>query len=166
METGNYYAQPVNPSENGFYFNNFREYQTSFFKFSRQIHGIPIEEYEIQMIDQSELFGVCGIDAGTLELWFDELEDLDKEEAVKLTYLMDNGYSDVNLALGDIDDVIVFEGTVEAWAEERLNDTCLANVPDDLKIEIHFKQWDDDTLANIGGSEVTINGVDYIIEHP
>ena len=164
--TNIYHATPYDISATGFYFKTYEEYAE---KADSHInaYGDPVEEYEIQFIDgdNHELFKALGVTQANLEQWFDGFENLDGHELECATYLaVYRGYDMDNLH-DRIDDVHLFEGTAEDYAEEYLESTGMLNeVPESLRYYIDTKAFARDLLLGGDIEEVTINGTRYIAE--
>jgi DNA repair exonuclease SbcCD ATPase subunit len=84
-----------------------------------------VEEVEIQFIDgddeDAQLFATLDISQSQIDQWYDDIEPLREHEKIALYVLSDRGYG-LDEALGKVDDVHVFEGTVQEYAEERADD--------------------------------------------
>jgi predicted flavoprotein YhiN len=73
---------PYNQEHAGFYVNSFEDYE-------QKIKNAPFEEYEIQFIDgdDSQLFNALNIDASTIKMWFDEIEDFEVSTLIRTAEL-------------------------------------------------------------------------------
>lgn len=113
------FAQPYHPGGTGFYMSSTEDWNKGL-KSSRH------EEFEIQFINGddhlAQLFDALDLTMAHVELWFDELEHLDEEEAAKLYYLSVHGY-DLDESIEKMENLLLFEGTKEDWAENLLEDT-------------------------------------------
>lgn len=60
------------------------------------------------------------------------LEGMNEEDFVKVSYLADIGQDDYQYIMGNYEDVVVFNGSLEAAAEEEMNNRypCLFDNPD------------------------------------
>jgi antirestriction protein len=112
------FAQPYHPGGTGFYMSSTEDWKKGL-KSSRH------EEFEIQFIDgddyHAQLFNALNLTMAHVELWFDELEHLDEEDAAKLYYLSGLGY-DLEESLDKMEDLILAQMTKEEWAEYRIED--------------------------------------------
>lgn len=116
------YAQPYDIDATGFYFSTLEEYETKAGA-RRNHYGMPVEEYEIQLIDGTTF--PVEPDQTTLADWFDwvaQYEGLSEYEAIGFEYLTDCvGYSAED-ALLKAECVCVFEGTPVEYAEDLVSD--------------------------------------------
>ncbi len=128
------YANPYDTSATGFYFEDFDEFEEKSEKL-RNRHGDPVEEFEIDFIDgdsdEQMLFEAMSVNQGNLEEYFDLLDDLDDEEILKLSILMDDLGYDFDDAMDKKDDLIVygeFDSDKEfayEYLEEPIHDSVL-----------------------------------------
>ena len=115
--TNSYHATPYDISAAGFYFKDFEEY-TIKAAAHRNEYGEPVEEYEIQFIDGDnyKLFGALSVQQANLEQWFDDYEGLGGDELIKAIYLAEDQYCTIDEILDKLDDVMLFEGAAEEYA--------------------------------------------------
>lgn len=150
------HAQPYSLDASGFYFGGLDDYQTKY-DTNKDRYGNPVEEYELQMIEEDEtgdaqLFEACGIDQATLELWFDEIERLNKHEKAALFYLVsDLGYS-VADALEKVDEVSLFEGDLLEAATEFFDEVYINEIPGNLRFYIDYETFARD--CRLGGDMI------------
>ncbi len=115
MTTNSYFAQSY--TGNGFYFESLDEYREKMGKAN-------FEEVEIQLIDgNAKLFEAAGITQATIDVWFQELEDVaDDDEAIRIQYLLDIGL-DLQDAIERHEEVHIWRGTAEDYAAELIEET-------------------------------------------
>ena len=161
-----YHATPYDLSATGFYFKTFDEYTSQAAK-HRNAYGDEVEEYEIQYIDgdNQELFKALSVNQVNLEQWFDDFEDLDGEDLIKAIYLASDLNYDIDDILSSLDDVYLFEGTAEEYADDYLESTgALDQIPENLRFYFDVALFARDMLWGGDISEVTIAGTDYIAQ--
>ncbi len=77
------YAQPYDMDAHGFYFESFEAYKSKSGKV-RNAFGQPVEEFEIQFIDGSDLycdFGKAyGVNQANIKPFFEAIEDWDDDQ--------------------------------------------------------------------------------------
>ena len=164
--TYQYHATPYDISASGFYFTNLEEYRAQAAS-HRNAFGDPVEEYEIQFIDgdHPELFRVLGINQATLHLWFEHFEDLDAQDAVKAIYLADYVGTPIEDIPAALDDVMLFEGTAQDYAESYIEDTGLLNeIPENLRYYFDIKTFARDMVLGGGIAVIEIDGTPYVVE--
>ena len=161
--THTYHATPYDISAMGFYFTSLEDYQAKAAT-HRNDYGLPVEEYEIQYIDGDAaiLFNALEVNQATLELWFEQFEDLDGEDVVKAIYLA----SYEGCAMTDIpdrlEDVILFEGDARAYAEDYLESTgMLDQMPENLRYYFDVDAFARDLV--LGGDITEIDGTTYVV---
>ncbi|MAO39209.1 MAG: hypothetical protein CMK70_03020 [Pseudohongiella sp.] len=161
--TNQYHATPYDISATGFYFSTYEEYCEKAASHTNK-YGQPVEEYEIQYIngDNHELFLALGINQANLQLWFEEFEDLCEEDIIKAIYLANNfGYSAEEIT-DRLEDVCLFEGTAEQYAEDFIEETGALN-HETLRYYFDTKAFARDMLLGGDISEITVNGTEYIV---
>ncbi len=161
-----YHATPYDLSATGFYFKTYEDY-TSQATTHRNEYGDEVEEYEIQFIDggNCELFSVLSVNQANLKQWFDEFEDLDGEDLIKAIYLASDLNYDIDDILGNLDDVYLFEGTAEEYADDYLESTgILSEIPENLRFYFDVALFARDMLWGGDISEVTIMNTNYIAQ--
>lgn len=163
--TNQYHATPYDISATGFYFSTYEEYQEKAATHKNE-YGEPVEEYEIQFIDgdNHQLFKALEVNQANLNQWFDDFEDLDEDDSNKATYLAEySGYSDMNDILSNMDDVMLFEGTAEEYAEEYIEDTGMLNdMPENLRYYFDTEAFARDMVLGGDIGIVNINGTGYV----
>lgn len=119
------YAQPYNTDATGFYFSSFEEY-TEKQAACRDSFGQIVEEFEIQHIDGADDFArIVKPDQCNLDEWFEQAEqfdDLSRDEQTAFTWLVDYVGMDADEAFAKAEDVTIFTGTREEYAQELVDD--------------------------------------------
>lgn len=131
-----FFAQPYSTDYTGFYFDSPEAFDAGMKKLNQR----GCEEVEIQFIDgephlctlaKSLYIGQCDI-----EFWYENIEELDEEDATKVTFLIDCNLSRED-ALERFDEVYLFEGKAEDYAYELINDTT--EIPESLRYYIDYQ---------------------------
>lgn len=166
MTTNIYHATPYDISATGFYFSSIDEYREKA-ESHCNAYGQPVEEFEIQFIDgdNCELFRAIGVNQANLELWFEHFEDMDDEESVRAIYLAGYECLAAEDILDRLDDVILFEGTINEYAEDYIESTGLLNeVPESLRYYIDIDAFARD--LRIGGdvTDIEIGGRQWVVQ--
>lgn len=164
--TNIYHATPYDMSAMGFYFSTYEEYEAKAAT-HKNAHGSPVEEYEIQYIDGDtyKLFEALSINQANLEQWFDDFEDMDTEDAIKVIYLSEYNGCDINDILEQLDDVMLFEGSALEYAEQYVEETgMLDEMPENLRYYFDTEAFARDLVLGGDISEVEIDGTKYTIE--
>jgi len=134
------YANPYDNSA-GFYFSTWEDFEK---KYTAKYKKSGTEEYEIEFIDgdplEQKLFNVMtlGVDTSNLGAYFmlvEELHALDDDQKVGMLWLMEDRLVEVDQALQKAENVAVFEGTPEDYAESLIDD--MGEIPSDLS-EMYF----------------------------
>jgi hypothetical protein len=83
--------------------------------------------------DNNALFNACVINQAIISVWFDEVALLEKLEKAALFYLVSvTGYT-LSDAMGKVDEVALYSGSLEDAAQE-LFDECYAHcIPENLR---------------------------------
>jgi len=161
-----YHATPYDISATGFYFKTYDDY-TNQAATHRNEYGDEVDEFEIQYIDGDnyELFKALSVNQANLEQWFDEFEILDGEDLIKAIYLASDLNYDIDDILSSLDDVYLFEGTAEEYADDYLESTgTLDQIPEKLRFYFDVALFARDMLWGGDISEVTIMNTDYIAQ--
>jgi len=131
-----FHAQPYSLEHTGFYFDSLEKFEAGM----EQLNKRGCEEVEIQFIDgeenQSSLFESASISQGTIHRWFDELEDLDTNETIQISFLLDLGYT-LDDALNRYDEVCLHYGTTKDYAQELIEETT--EIPESLRYYIDYE---------------------------
>ena len=129
------YAQPYSLEHTGFYFDSIEKYDEGMEKLNEK----GCEEVEIQFIDgdadQYKLFDAASINQSNISLWFEKLEDITSDDAIRICYLLD--YLDLDDALNRYDEVCLHYGTAEDYAQEIIEETT--EIPESLQYYIDYK---------------------------
>lgn len=163
--TNTYHATPYDISAVGFYFTTYEEYVDSA-ETHRNDYGDLVEEYEIQFIDGDnfKLFDALSIHQANLKQWFDDFEILEGDDQVKAIYLAGDLGCHMTEILDRLDDVILFEGNAEEYAESYLEDTGLLDqIPEPLQYYIDVEAFARDLV--LGGDVATLenDGKSYVV---
>ena len=140
----NFYAQPYSLDAGGFYFSDFEEYQQKV-EALRDCWGNQVEEFEIQFIDGSSeecsLFQACGVNQANLEAFLEMLDEVADYQQSALYYLCAvQGYS-MSDAMGKLDEVTIYAGSLED-ASTELFDECYAHqIPENLRVYIDYSAF-------------------------
>ncbi len=160
-----YHATPYDISASGFYFCTYEEFVE---KSARHLnaYGDHVEEYEIQFIEgeNCELFKALGVCQATLEIWFDDFEQLDGNDLIAAIYLArDVGYLMTDI-LNRVEDVFIFEGTATQYARDYIEDTGLLDeVPENLQFYFDVEAFARDLILGGDIAEARIQSTNYII---
>jgi hypothetical protein len=144
------YANPYNIDAKGFYFTSAGEFERKAEDLT-DLHGSPVEEFEFDYIEgeDSQLFEACKINQTNLDTWFDDIESLDSQEKAALYYLTDCNGSDPDDALGSLDDVSLYEGSLLDAATELFDECYLSEVPQAIQNYIDYDAFARD--CRLGG---------------
>lgn len=117
------FANPYDITAHGFYFSNMADFESLY---SSQL---PVEEYEIEFIDGSDaelaLFSAMKVSQANLEGYFELLDDLgdDDHTQAAVCYILENHLTDDPTdAVREASDLSLFEGSVEDYAWNYLED--------------------------------------------
>lgn len=136
------YAQPYNHDAAGFYFDSLESFKAQSENLTDR-YGQPVEEFEIQYIDgdDSVLFDVCGINQSNLDIWFDEVLELDEHQKAALYCLCDCIHYRLEVALEKLDDVCLVQRTLKDAAQELFDDIYLPDVPEQVRFYIDYDKF-------------------------
>lgn len=133
-----FYAQPYNQDYTGFNFDSFESFEAGMDK-------LPVEEVEIQVIEADNVNVAKHVDQSNIELWFNDIEDLNDDELIAVEFLLGCGCS-LDEALGQFEAVHVFHGTIEEYADEFI---CgVYDIPEYLEPYIDYKAFARDLEAD------------------
>jgi len=161
----NYHATSYDQSALGFYFDDYKTYQTEAAK-HRNEYGDPVEEFEIQFIDGDnyQLFNALGINQSNLETWFNDYENLDGDDLIRAIYMAEYLTMDMSEILDRLDEVGLFEGSAKGYTEEYIEDSgLLSELPENLKYYFDVEAFARDMLLSGDINEVEIMGNSYVI---
>lgn len=120
------YAQPYNDAT-GFYFSDYEEYNEKQAS-CRDSFGNVVEEFEIQHIEGADDFArIVKPDQCNLEEWFEQAEqydDLSDTEQTAFKWLVDDCNTDADEAFEKCNEVCIFKGTREEYAQQYVDDCC------------------------------------------
>lgn len=160
-----YYAQPYSLDAQGFYFQDFADYEQKAENL-RDRFGNPVEEFEIQFIDgdDPELFEACGITQANLETWFDAIDVLDDGDKIALFFLLsDLGYR-LDQAIDKVGDVAFQPGRLREVAEEFFDE--INEIPEHLAPYIDYERVARDFELSGDLCEFTYRGRTYTCTNP
>lgn len=147
-----FYAQPYSIEHTGFYFDSLEKFEAGMEKLNKK----GCEEVEIQFIDGEDhlvrLADAANIGQGTVNTWFEDLDDLDETEAAQILFLCDCGYS-LSDALGRYEEVSLFNGPAKDYAYDLIEETT--EIPENLRYYIDYEAIARD--MEINGEIVEIN---------
>ena len=158
------FAQPYNLDARGFYFTNFEDFETKAQDLV-DAFGAPVEEFEIMVIDGPDagLLSACELDQSTLH-WIEDIEALDEWQKPALFFLISEYRAgDISDALAKVEDLCIFEGTLQEAAEEYIDSTGLLDrIPTDLEAYFDYERYAND--LRLGGDfvEFRFNGTTYV----
>ncbi len=164
--TNTYHATPYDISATGFYFETYEGYVERA-ALHRNRYGEPVEEYEIQFIegDNYRLFEALSVHQANLKQWFDDFEHLESDDQIKAIYLAEDLSCDMDDILDRLEDVILFEGTAEEFAEAYLEDTGLLDqIPENLRYYFDTKAFARDLVLSGDITELEIDGRTYVVQ--
>lgn len=132
-----FYAQPYSVDHIGFYFDSVEKFEAGMEKLNEK----GCEEVEIQFIDgehyQAALAKSACIGQGDIAFWYEELEDLDEQDAVRVCYLLDDVGLSLDQALTRYSWVCLHYGTAEDYAQELIEETT--DIPENLRYYIDYE---------------------------
>lgn len=139
-----FYAQPYSLDARGFYFTDMDDYNTKA-EALRDSFGNHVEEFELQFIDgsreESALFQACNVNQANLEQFFAIIDDLQSYELPALYYLCDTiGYSMAE-AMNKLDDVTIYNGSLEDAATELFDECYAHDIPENLRNYIDYSAF-------------------------
>jgi len=138
------HAQPYSIEHTGFYFDSIETFESGMEKLNQK----GCEEVEIQFIDGDDhhpgLFQAANIHQGNISLWFDELEDIASDDAIRVCFLLD--FMNLDEALNRFDEVCLHYGTAEDYAQEIIEETT--EIPDNIQYYINYRAMAEDMKIN------------------
>lgn len=139
-----YYAQPYSLDAQGFYFTDFADYEAKA-EALRDCWGNAVEEFEIQFIDGSgeecDLFQACNVNQANLEAFLAVLDEVPDYQLSALYYLCGvQGYG-MEEALGKLDEVTIFSGSLEDASEELFDEIYAHEIPEKLRVYIDYSAF-------------------------
>ena len=167
MTTNIYHATPYDISATGFYFSSIDEYRDKADRHCNA-YGQPVEEFEIQFIDgdNHHLFKALDVNQANLKQWFDDFEELEDKGAVKAIYLAEDQHQGMEEILDYMDDVYLYEGSAEEYAEQYLEDTgALDGLAENLRNYFGVEAFARDFILSGDITEIEVAGVNYVIQY-
>ncbi len=168
--TNQYHATPYDTSATGFYFSTYEDYLDKASN-HKNAHGDPVEEYEIQFIDgdlpwcNGPLFNALGIYQANLDTWFQKFEDMLMDDATKVIYVAEYLNYDISEVLDHMDDVTLYQGTAQEYAQEYIEDSgLLDSMPENLQYYFDVEAYARDMVLSGDITEVEINHTQYIAQ--
>lgn len=131
-----FYAQPYSLDHTGFYFGSLEEFETGMENLNKR----GCEEVELQFIDgeshHAQLAEAAGVNQANIALWFETLDDLDEDDATRLTFLLERGFK-LEDALDRFDEVCLYKGRAAHYAQELIEETT--QIPENLRYYIDYE---------------------------
>ena len=159
-----FHAQPYDITAKGFYFDTYEEWEEKY-----KAH-LPVEEYEIQVIELGEWFEAPAFQAiqklinqGNIEQVIDDIINRIncEPDAVAISFLHDRG-CDLDDIISKLDDVIVREGTAKDYAYEYVEECVFtSDTPEVLKNYFDYEAFARD--LQIGGDVEEMEGGEYTV---
>lgn len=161
-----FHAQPYGDGE-GFYFKDMKEFEAGI----KKLKALGLEEVEIQFIDgdsgDSELFEALKLGQGNINLWFDEVEDMDESQKAALYFET----SDLGIAADDAienaknGERMIAENTLEDYAYEFLKESYKEIMEGPLGNYIDYKSYANDLKLGGDMTEFEFGGSTYVAEN-
>ena len=145
-----FFANPYGPAV-GFYFTSAEELEAKTATWHDK-HGAPVEEWSLDFIDgdagEPELFAAAQIDQSNLNVWFEEIEDLDGSERAALFFLLSSlGYK-LRDALEKLEDCSLSQCDLKEAASANFDERFLEAIPDGARAYIDYDAWARDQDLN------------------
>ena len=159
-----YYLSPYGYDDKGFYFDSIEELED---KLAEQP---SLEEYEIEFIDGDDLdallfSAISSRESTVTAMEVIEADELDEGKKLLVAHFLDMG-DNLDRALKAADNASLFEGTIEDYVYESIQDSGgLSELPPD-EVERYF-DWESyakDEAINRSLSEARIAGKVYVID--
>jgi len=132
-----FYAQPYSLEHTGFYFGSVETFEDGMEKLNKR----GCEEVEIQFIDGEahlcELAKSLPIHQCDINFWYDELEELDDNDIIRICFLLDDLGYNIKDALDRYDEVYLHHGSAEDYAQELIEETT--EIPESLRFYIDYE---------------------------
>ncbi|PRP71253.1 hypothetical protein BUE93_07745 [Chromobacterium amazonense] len=146
------FAQPYDFSASGFYFTSLEEYQAQFDA------RLPVEEYEIQLIDGSdadvEVFGMMGVNQASIEKFFEAAEEysyLTEDEMTAVKFIVEYENYSFQYAMDNYEDVRIYRGTLADVGAEMVEESgLLSDIPESVARYFDFESYARDIEFNGG----------------
>jgi len=161
-----YHATPYDPSKEGFYFRDHRDFEKKWREAKKQ-HGT--EEYEIQFIDGpralAQLFEAAQVNQANLEEW-DDLADESDWWPAAYYMLSIYGERDLRKVMQRVEDVMVMEGDAKEYAYESVEGQGGPSELGKDTLEMYF-DWDSyarDLELNGDVQEFRFGGKEFTVD--
>lgn len=156
------HAQPYSLNERGFYFKSFEEYEAKYAENVSKETGLPVEEYEIQLIDgyadDEFTFQSMQVNQCNIEEFFEAAEKVSglvEDEKTAVQYLMQHLQKSFEEALEECEDISIYRGTLtEVGMELAEASSLLDGVPDEVSRYFNYEAYARDIELNGGLVEV------------
>ncbi|OQS44837.1 antirestriction protein ArdA [Chromobacterium haemolyticum] len=156
------HAQPYSLNERGFYFKSFEEYEAKYAENVSKETGLPVEEYEIQLIDgyadDEFAFEAMKVNQCNIEEFFEAAErvsELVEDEKAAVKYLMQHLQKSFEEALEECEDISIYRGTLtEVGMELAEASSLLDGVPDEVSRYFNYESYARDIEFNGGLVEI------------
>lgn len=158
-----FYAQPYSLDHTGFYFESLEEFETGMETLNKR----GCEEVELQFIDgeshHAALAKAAEMNQANITLWFETLDDLDEQDATRLTFLLERGFR-LEDALDRYEEVCLYKGRPSDYAQELIEETT--QIPENLRYYIDYDAIARDMRLNgeieeIDGDTLVTNAYDF-----
>lgn len=161
-----FYAQPYDLDAHGFYFDNFLDFGDAA-KHVRNTFGQPVEEFEIQFIDGSELYcdfaRAYGVNQANIKQFFEAVEDWD--DGQKLAFIIAVGECGYSFDPDDVDpygfDIDLYHvESLKELAEQFVDEGLFGDIPERLQYYLDYEAIARDLACDY--SETTIAGQTFV----
>jgi hypothetical protein len=117
-----FYAIPYNIEAEGFYFETFEELEDLSADWEDK-RGMRVEEYSIEFIDgdsgDSELFEALKVNLNSIDGFIEFINEAHDDEKAAMFFLADNLGLSLQEAIGNIDEVMLFQGDAKEAGEDK-----------------------------------------------
>lgn len=160
------HAQPYDISATGFYFHDAEEYARKA-AITRNAHGDPVEEFEIQFIDSDDdldpaFAQAFGLHQGNIARFFALAEDWDDHDKQRFIVAVGEcGYSfDPDTVSPDDFEVDIYEvDSLKDLAEMFVDEGLYGDIPEPLRFYIDYEAIARDLSVDF--STITLGGTHY-----
>ena len=160
------YAQPYNLDAHGFYFESYKNFRDSASKV-KNTFGQPVEEFEIQFIDGSDLYcdfaRAYGVNQANIKQFFEAVEDWD--DGQKLAFIIAVGECGYSFDPDDVDpygfDIDLYHvESLKELAEQFVDEGLFGDIPERLQYYLDYEAIARDLACDY--SETTIAGQTFV----
>jgi len=141
-----FYAQPYSLEHTSFYFDSIETFNEGM----EMLNKRGCEEVEIQFIDGDDhlctLAKSLPIHQCDIAFWYNELEDLDANDIIRICFLLNDLNYNIKDALERYDEVYLHHGSAEDYAQEFVEETT--DIPDSLRYYIDYEAIARDMTIN------------------